>query len=80
MEMFDKISDILKMLSGAQEICSTDSLLEDLALDSLNMVTLLLELEDAFQIELKESDLNPYELTTVSDIERMIQTYIDKKQ
>lgn len=70
-----KIFNILKELSGVDNISPECKLQEDLALDSLCMITLLLELEDCFNIELKESDMNPYNLLTVQDIIGLVEKY-----
>ena len=50
-------------------------LIEDLGLDSLKMVTLLIEIEDAFGIELDESDMNPFDLSTVQNVIDMVNKY-----
>ncbi|MBQ8189898.1 MAG: acyl carrier protein [Lachnospiraceae bacterium] len=68
MKMFDKVVEILKELSGMEEMKPTDGLQSDLGLDSLMMVTLLVELEEALGIELDEADMNPFDLNTVGDV------------
>ena len=75
MNTFDRVAKVLKELSGLDEIKPDDHLQNDLALDSLLMVTLLLELEDEFDIELDESDMNPFDLITVSDTVELIEKY-----
>ena len=70
-----KISEILCELSGIKEIKPEDNLKEDLALDSLSMVTLLLEIEEIFEIELDESDMNPFDLNTVDDAVKLVEKY-----
>ena len=75
MEIFEKISEILCELSGIKEIKPEDNLKEDLALDSLSMVTLLLEIEGIFEIELDESDMNPFDLNTVEDAVKLVEKY-----
>lgn len=76
MEVFEKISGILSELSGIKEIKPEDNLKEDLALDSLSMVTLLLEIEERFNIELDESDMNPFDLNTVEDAVNLAEKYL----
>ena len=39
------------------------------------MVMLLVEIEDNFGIELDESDMNPFDLTTVESIINMVEKY-----
>ena len=52
------------------------SLQADLSLDSLAMVMLLIEIDEAFGIELDESDMNPFELNTVQDIIVLVSKYL----
>ena len=73
----DKIIEILKELSGLDEIRLEANLKSDLALDSFSMVALLIAIENAFQIELDESDLNPYQLITVQDTVDLVKKYQD---
>ena len=75
MEIMKKITELLKNLSGKEEIAPSDTLKEDLALDSLSMVMLLVDIEDAFGIELDESDLNPLDLITVEDAAALVRRY-----
>ena len=48
----------------------------DLSLDSLRMVMLLVTLEDSFEIELDESDMNPFALITVQDVVNLVMKYV----
>lgn len=50
-------------------------LVSDLALDSLRMVMLLVMIEDVFEIELDESDMNPFKLRTVNDVINLVFKY-----
>lgn len=72
----EKVIEILLNLSGTEEITEDSSLIEDLGLDSLLMVSMLIEFEEAFDIELKESDMNPFDLTTVNDAIALVESYI----
>ena len=47
-----------------------------LALDSLRMVMLLVTLEDTFEIELDESDMNPFSLITVQNVIDLVMKYV----
>ena len=40
------------------------------------MVTLLVMIEDTFDIVLDEADMNPFDLLTVSDVVNLIEKYI----
>ncbi len=76
MDIEEKVKEILFELSG-EEIKGTEiSLTDDLALDSLTMVTLLMGIEDEFLIELEEKDMNPYDLTTVQDCIDLVERYV----
>ena len=78
MEFFDKVCVILSELSGIETICLEHELQSDLGLDSLQMVTLLMMLEENFQITLDESDMNPFDLTTVKDVVELANKYKGK--
>ena len=73
----EKIIDILKELSGKEKIDMEEKLQDDIGFDSLCMVTLLVEIEDKFSIELNESDMNPYDLSTVSDVLNLVEKYCE---
>lgn len=75
MNASETVLDVLKELCGKEEIKETDSLLFDLGLDSLEMVALLVQLEQAMQIQLKESDMDPFNLSTVADVIKMAKGY-----
>ena len=76
MNIEEKVKDILFELSGEEINDLSVSLADDLALDSLCMVTLLLEIEEVFVIELLEQDMNPYDLVTGFDIVHLVERYI----
>lgn len=76
MIIFDDIKVILSELSGTDNIELENELKNDLGLDSLQMVTLLIMIEDSFKIILDESDMNPFDLVTVSDVIALIEKYI----
>ena len=70
--------EVIEML---EEICSkkisdtSETLLGDLSLDSLGMVMLLVMIEEVFEIELDESDMNPFSLITVEDVITLVSKY-----
>lgn len=76
MQIEEKVKEILTQLSGEENIENDAELQADLVLDSLAMVTMLVEIEEVFGIELDESDMNPFELTTVQNIIDMIKPYL----
>ena len=76
MAIFDKVSAILSELSGVGKICLENELQADLGLDSLQMITLLMMLEENFQITLEESDMNPFDLINVENIVDLVKKYV----
>ena len=77
MNVFEKTIVILSKLSNTGEISSNHKLRDDLALDSLQMVTLLVMLEDTFDILLNESDMNPFDLVNVQDVVNLVKKYVE---
>lgn len=77
MENEEKVIKLLKELSGKEGINKNDKLLDDIGLDSIGMVTLLIAIEDLFSIELDESDMNPYDLSTVSNVVELVAKYYE---
>ena len=71
----DKVIEILAELSGTENISTENHLQNDLGLDSMLMVTLLIEIEENFNIELDESDMNPFDLNIVQDIISLVEKY-----
>lgn len=71
-------TQVIEMLENLcpEKITNTSlHLIRDLALDSLRMVMLLVMIEDIFEIELNESDMNPFELVSVQDVINLIAKY-----
>lgn len=75
MNIEEKVKEILCELSGEETVESSSHLQGDLALDSLMMVTMLVEIEDVFSIELDEADMNPFDLSTVQSVIDMVAKY-----
>ena len=71
-----------QVLEILEELCLTSiktihaTLTHDLAMDSLRMVMLLISLEDTFEIELDESDMNPFSLICVQDVINLVMKYV----
>lgn len=75
-EITEQVIEIVEELS-LMTIQDTDvTLTGDLSMDSLRMVMLLVTLEDTFEIELDESDMNPFALITVQDVINLVMKYI----
>ena len=79
MNVEEKVKDILFKLSGEKYIENDSYLQDDLLLDSLMMVTMLIEIEDAFGIELDETDMNPFDFSTVQNVIDMVTKYCGDK-
>lgn len=79
MNIEETVKGILTELSGEELIKNTFRLQEDLGLDSLMMVTMLVEIEDIFGIELDETDMNPFELRTLQNVIDMVSKYYGDK-
>ena len=84
METFNKLADVLSELSGIENIRLDHALQGDLGLDSLQMVTLLMTVEERFQILFNESDMNPFDLIFVHDVMTLLEKYeggiVDEKE
>ena len=75
-EIEKQVFEIVEELS-LMTIQDTDvTLTGDLSMDSLRMVMLLVTLEDTFEIELDESDMNPFALITVQDVISLVMKYV----
>ena len=72
----EKVIAVLAELSGMPTITEEDTLSESLALDSLAHALMILELEDAFGIQFKEVDMNPFDLITVADVIALVERYV----
>lgn len=69
------VEKVLRKISGIECFRPKDRLQEDLGFDSLDLVTLLVELEEACEIEFDESDMNPFDLATIADVMALIDKY-----
>ena len=67
--MFEKVRDmIVEKLDIDPEIISMDSKFVDLKIDSLDMVEIVMDLEEEFDIEIENNE----ELKTVGDLVKFI--------
>lgn len=76
MKHSEKIYELIKELSGSDNISDNSTLQDDILLDSLGMVTMLILIEEKFNIELDESDMDPFALVTVSDVIALVGRYV----
>lgn len=75
MRIDEKVEEILFELTGMEVTANDAKLQDDLGMDSLAMVTLLIEIEDVFEIELAETDMNPFDLLTAQSVIDMVKRY-----
>lgn len=71
-QVFEAIEDLCLIPAQSGE----QTLMDDLHFDSLRLVMLLVTLEDTFDIELEESDMNPFALVTVNDVMALVEKYV----
>ena len=76
MDVQERVFNIILELSGVENISLESSIQGEIYLDSLSMVTLLIMLEDGFNIVLDESDMNPFDLLTVNDVIALVKKYV----
>ncbi len=75
-EIKEQVFEIVEELALIPIRDANVTLTGDLAMDSLRMVMLLITLEDTFEIELDESDMNPFSLITVQDVIDLAMKYV----
>ncbi len=75
MNIEQKVFEILSEISSITVDDTSLELTTDIGLDSMNMIMLLIEIEDTFDIRLDESDMNPFDLITVKDIIKLVEKY-----
>ena len=75
-----QVTEILEDICAIEVTDETATLQNDLQMDSLCMVMLLVMIEDTFEIELDESDMNPFALLTVKDTIDLVAKYKIKRE
>lgn len=82
MKSMDKKYEIIKVISSVSPFSGEDVSLEDelasIGIDSLKRVELIVAIEDAFNIIFDDSDLDPGQLVTVSDIVQLTEKYLNR--
>ena len=76
MTIFNNVATILSELSSAENIHPQQKLRDELGLDSIRMVSLLIMLEEKFNIVLDESDMNPFDLIDVNNVISLVKKYV----
>ena len=72
----NKVIAMIEKNYNVQNISLSDSLY-DLGIDSLGIVTLIVDFEEEFHILFSDSELDPSRLMTVKDLATLIEKYID---
>jgi acyl carrier protein len=76
MELLERISDIISQnIDWTEEIRPDDRLKEDLEIDSLDVIMIVHEIEDEFNITIEEEEIRC--LGTVNDIVQNLQQKLD---
>lgn len=76
----EQVIEILEDICATTVTDETATLQNDLQMDSLRMVMLLVMIEDTFDIELDESDMNPFALLNVQDVIDLVVKYKIKRE
>jgi len=71
----NKLIEVIKGLTPSDEEITDATILENLGFDSLKTVELMVEVEENFDIEFEESDLNTSKIQTVADLENLLKKY-----
>lgn len=74
-----KVIELLEDIGLSQIDHKDMKLIDDLGFDSLKLVLLLVMIEENFNVELDESDMDPYMLLTVEDVIRLVFKYVKEK-
>ena len=71
--MKEKIKEIIKDVTG-EAVEDTTEIIEEGILDSFDIVTLVIELNDAFGVKIQVSELLPENFANVLAIEKLIKS------
>lgn len=74
----EQILDILKELHEDIDFMTTDKLVDNKVLDSFDLVTLVVELGNAFDIEITAEDFVPENFNSVKAMYAMVQRLADE--
>lgn len=70
--MFEEVKEILLQFTDTDDIRKDSALVADLGLSSLDLVSIVMEFEDKFDIEVEDKDI--HKLLTVNDIIEYIES------
>lgn len=69
------IKDLKKYMQLNSNFTSSQNLF-DLGLDSLSLISLIIDIEDTYKFEFNESDMILEKFSTISDISKLINSYL----
>lgn len=75
-QISSKAIEVITKFSVVKSNINSDDLLLNIGVDSLCLVELVIALEDEFNIQFDEAELEPSKLNTVGDIINLVKKYI----
>lgn len=76
--MKDKIVEVLSLVRPEFDFSESDSFIEDGLLDSFDLVSLVTNLEKAFEISIEGTDIVPENFMNLTSIESMLNKYVSR--
>lgn len=73
----DRVISLIKDMAVVDIVNENDNI-HELGIDSLKIVELIIILEDYFQIQFDDSELDPSQLIAVQDIIQLTERYVKK--
>ena len=70
----EKLMNILKELRPEVDFANEQKLIDDAVLDSFDMVSLIVEINEAFDVEISFDEIEPENFNSAERIWKMIQT------
>lgn len=71
----EQVIEVLEDICNEKILDTSPQLRSELHMDSMQMVMILVLLEETFEIELDESDMNPFALITVQNVVDLVTKY-----
>lgn len=75
-----RLENLMRQIVPVEVFDSQLSLKDDLGIDSLALVNVLVQLEEAFNITIDISDLSPEKLKTIGDLYTLVEKYISNNE
>jgi acyl carrier protein len=76
--MKDKIVEVLSLVRPEFDFSESDSFIEDGLLDSFDLISLVTNLEKAFEISIEGTDIVPENFMNLTSIESMLNKYVSR--